>query len=64
MVIRCAYAIKNLSDAKRQKEVLPSTVEAACNGIYVGHASLHMKLDALDSVAWVIKNHGKDQGKQ
>jgi len=30
--------------------VLPSTVEATCNGIYGGHASLHMKLDALDSI--------------
>ena len=41
---------ENLSNAKHQKEELPSTVEATCNGIYGGHASLHMKLDALDSV--------------
>jgi Domain of Unknown Function (DUF748) len=41
---------KNLSNAMHQKEVLPSAVEATCNGIYGGHASLHMKLNALDSV--------------
>jgi hypothetical protein len=41
---------ENLSNAKHQKEELPSTVEATCNGVYGGHASLHMKLDALDSV--------------
>ncbi len=40
----------NLSNARHQQEVLPSTVEATCKGIYGGHASLHMRLDALDSV--------------
>jgi uncharacterized protein YhdP len=39
---------QNLSNAAHQKEELPSTVEATCNGIYGGHASLHMKLDALN----------------
>lgn len=41
---------ENLSNAKHQKEELPSTVEATCAGIYGGHANLHMKLNALDSV--------------
>ena len=39
---------QNLSNASHQKEELPSTVEATCNGVYGGHASLHMKLDALN----------------
>jgi Domain of Unknown Function (DUF748) len=41
---------ENLSNAKRQPEVLPSTVEATAAGVYGGHANLHMKLNALDSV--------------
>jgi hypothetical protein len=41
---------ENLSNARHQREALPSTVEATCNGIYGGRANLHMKLDALDSV--------------
>jgi hypothetical protein len=41
---------ENLSNAKHQPEELPSTVEATCNGIYGGHANLHMKLNALDTV--------------
>jgi len=40
---------ENLSNAKHQKEELPSTVEATCNGIYGGHAYLDMKLNALAS---------------
>ena len=39
---------ENLSNAKHQKEELPSTVEATCDGIYGGHATLHMKMDALN----------------
>jgi hypothetical protein len=39
---------ENLSNALRNKEELPSTVEATCGGIYGGHADLHMKMDALD----------------
>ncbi len=39
---------ENLSNAKHQKEELPSTVEATCTGIYGGRASLHMKIDALN----------------
>ena len=39
---------ENLSNARHQKEELPSTVEATCGGIYGGHATLHMKLDALE----------------
>ena len=39
---------ENLSNAKHQKEELPSTVEATCGGIYGGHADLHMKMDALN----------------
>lgn len=39
---------ENLSNAQHQKEELPSTVEATCNGIYGGHATLHMKMDALN----------------
>ncbi len=38
---------ENLSNAKHQKEELPSTVDATCDGIYGGHAWLHMKLNAL-----------------
>ena len=41
---------ENLSNAKRQPEELPSTVEATAAGVYGGHANLHMKLNALDSV--------------
>jgi hypothetical protein len=41
---------ENLSNAKRQPEELPSTVEATAAGVYGGHADLHMKLNALDSV--------------
>lgn len=41
---------ENLSNAKHQPEVLPSTVEATCDSIYSGHADLHMKLNALDTV--------------
>ena len=41
---------QNLSNAKHQKEELPATVEATCNGIYGGHATLDMKLDALNDV--------------
>ena len=40
----------NLSNALKQSVELPSTVEATCSGIYGGHATLHMKLDALDSI--------------
>ena len=40
---------ENLSNARHQKEQLPSTVEATCNGIYGGHAWLKMKLDALNN---------------
>jgi len=40
----------NLSNALKQPVELPSSVEATCGGIYGGHASLHMKLDALDSI--------------
>lgn len=40
---------ENLSNAKHQKEELPSTVVATCNGIYGGHAYLDMKLNALAS---------------
>lgn len=39
---------ENLSNARHQKEELPSTVEATCDSIYGGHANLHMKLDALN----------------
>jgi hypothetical protein len=39
---------ENLSNAQHQKEALPSTVEATCNGIYGGHATLHMKIDPLN----------------
>jgi hypothetical protein len=39
---------ENLSNAKHQKETLPSTVEATCDGIYGGRATLHMKMDALN----------------
>jgi len=41
---------QNLSNARHQKEELPSSVEATCNGIYGGHATLSMKLDALNDV--------------
>ncbi|HVS95675.1 MAG TPA: DUF748 domain-containing protein [Puia sp.] len=41
---------QNLSNARHQKEELPSTVEATCDGIYGGHARLSMKLDALNDV--------------
>jgi hypothetical protein len=41
---------ENLSNAKRQPKELPSTVEATAAGVYGGHANLHMKLNALDSV--------------
>ena len=54
----------NLSNALKQPVELPSTVEATCNGIYGGHASLHMKLaweSLIGVVNWVVKNKGKDQ---
>jgi hypothetical protein len=38
---------ENLSNAKHQKEALPSTAEATAD-VYGGHASLHMKLNALN----------------
>jgi hypothetical protein len=38
---------ENLSNAKHQKEQLPSTAEATAD-VYGGEASLHMKLDALN----------------
>ncbi len=38
---------ENLSNAKHQKELLPSTVEATAD-VYGGKVSLHMKLDALN----------------
>jgi len=38
---------ENLSNAKHQKETLPSTVEATAD-VYGGSASLHMKMDALN----------------
>ena len=38
---------ENLSNAKHQKELLPSTAEATAD-VYGGTASLHMKLDALN----------------
>lgn len=40
---------ENLSNARHQKEELPSSVEATCDGIYGGHAWLKMKLDALNN---------------
>jgi hypothetical protein len=52
---------ENLSNAKHQPEVLPSTVEATCDGIYGGHADLHMKLNALDTVpTFEVKTELKD----
>ena len=41
---------ENLSNAKHQKELLPSTAEATAD-IYGGTASLHMKLNALNKDA-------------
>ncbi len=52
---------QNLSNAKHQPEVLPSTVEATCDSIYGGHADLHMKLNALDTVpTFEVKAELKD----
>jgi hypothetical protein len=38
---------ENLSNARHQKELLPSTVEGTAD-LYGGHALLHMKMDALN----------------
>src|ERR1700722_9317014 len=52
---------ENLSNAKRQPEELPSTVEATCSGIYGGNATLHMKLNALSDVpTFEVKAELKD----
>jgi hypothetical protein len=40
---------QNLSNAKKEKELLPSTVEGTA-AVYGGQANLHMKLDALNTV--------------